>query len=151
MSLSVRRVTVGCRHARQQGVSNPYGRPYRRRKAASFYSGIPCSICGLAILTRAEFTLHHDPPVADGGNVWNEHPAHVACNASHGGKLGAARSGRRHDAEATYPAAPPPSRSPGAYQRVHEGAVAIPLRGPVEVVKADGVVVRVRGGRRYLP
>jgi hypothetical protein len=38
---------------------DPYGRPYRRRKAARFSPGLLCSICGKPILTFAEYTLHH--------------------------------------------------------------------------------------------
>jgi hypothetical protein len=56
------------RVAWDRAMSTPYGRPFRRRKAAS--------ICGKPILRPQDGTLHHDPPVADGGNTFSERPAH---------------------------------------------------------------------------
>jgi hypothetical protein len=73
----------------------PYGRPYRRRKAVAFSPGLICSLCGEPIRTRGEFVLHHDQPVSAGGNAFSERPAHKSYNATHGGRLGAQRSGRR--------------------------------------------------------
>jgi hypothetical protein len=78
-------------------MSNPYGRPFRRRKVAALRGKPPCSICGEPIRRPEQGTLHHDPPVVEGGNVFSEKPAHKWCNARHGGRLGAARSGRRRD------------------------------------------------------
>ncbi len=74
---------------------NAYGRPFRRRKAAALLGQPNCSICGKPIFRPQDGTLHHTVPVADGGNAFHERPAHRWCNASHGGKLGAERSGRK--------------------------------------------------------
>jgi hypothetical protein len=108
-------------------MSSAYGRLYRRRKAARFSPGIPCSICGEPVRTRAEFTLHRDPPVSRGGTAFDEKPAHRSCNLDHGRRLGGMTSAR-------------------------EGAIPLgPIAGPAEVHRRDGSVVIVEPGERYEP
>jgi hypothetical protein len=134
---------------------SPYGRPYRRRKTVRLIGQPPCSICGQRILRPRDGTLHHTVPVAEGGDAFSEQPAHKSCNASHGGKLGAQRRGRRRvdddelDAEFDRPAPRRGARPSSRYPRVWEGAVAVELVGPVEVHRADGTIVRVERGELY--
>jgi hypothetical protein len=137
-----------------------YGRPYRRRKARAFYPGVLCSLCGRPILTREDFVLHHDPPVSDGGTAFDEKPAHVACNEQHGRSLGgrnsrAARARRGEDEELELEQPAPRSRRHGDGSRgpriYWPGAIDIEIAGPAEIVKPNGVVVRVAAGEWYDP
>jgi hypothetical protein len=137
-------------------MSNPYGRPYRRRKATALRGQPPCSICGKPILRPEDGTLHHDPPVADGGNAFHERPAHKTCNASHGGRLGARARVREPIDELEYeldrPLPKPRTRGrSSSYPKYWPGAVDVPIDGPAEVIKGDGVVIRVERGQRYVP
>ena len=86
-------------------------------------------------------TLHHVRPVADGGNAFDERPAHRWCNAAHGGQLGAERSGSkrraRDGAPKCWPGAihrRPGTRSSGPALRP---APALRLAFPVVVIGHD--------------
>jgi hypothetical protein len=135
-------------------MSNAYGRPYRRRKAARFYPGIVCSICGEPVRTRAEFTLHHDPPVSRGGTAFDEKPAHKSCNLEHGRRLGGTTNSRRRgQVELEQGRIPSRRTRTGAprYRKVWEGALGGPLTGPAEVHRRDGSIIIVHPGERYEP
>jgi hypothetical protein len=131
--------------------ADAYGRPFRRRKAAALAGQPLCSICGRPILRPQDGTLHHDPPVTDGGNAFSERPAHKSCNASHGGRLGAARSGRRRD-EAELELPVPGPRAPARfsrYPRVWPGAITPNVTGPADIIHPDGTVTRLEAGQRW--
>lgn len=101
----------------------------------------------------AEYTLHHVVAASDGGGPFDEQPAHKVCNARHGGQLGAKRSRRDPDdlVEPVSASAPPRPRNTSGYPKVWEGAIRIPLVGPVEVHHAAGGVNRVARGQRFVP
>ena len=84
----------------------PYGRPFRRKRAAALAGRPLCVFCGLPILHPVEGTLDHDPPVSVAPRgPWRLRPAHKTCNASHGGRMGAAAAGARHAARKVWPGA----------------------------------------------
>jgi hypothetical protein len=45
---------------------------------------IICHLCGLPILSRAEFSRDHCPPLSRGGRKSNWKPAHKTCNNTRG-------------------------------------------------------------------
>jgi hypothetical protein len=62
------------------GMASSYGRPWERRKKAALFPGVRCWICGEPIRWRAEGTLDHVIPVAEGGANGPVRPAHRTCN-----------------------------------------------------------------------
>jgi hypothetical protein len=133
-------------------VSKPYGRPYRRRKAAAFYPGVPCAICGKGVLTRDQFTLHHSPAVSEGGGPFDEKPAHKTCNTTHGQQLGGTVSSRRRGQEPELPPGRPARRRGGSglpKQWVGQAAIDFEFTGPARLVYHDGLDVTLRAGERH--
>jgi hypothetical protein len=111
-------------------MSSPYGRPFRRRKAAAFWGKTLCSICGRPILRSEDGTLHHVVPVADGGTAPHERPAHKNCNARHGGKLGAERRRKKRRSGTGQR----PRCWPGAIDYEAEGHEIIRLTPAVRII-----------------
>lgn len=98
-------------------ADHAYRRAAARLRAKAEASGAPCAFCGGAIDYALRpphprsFSADHVTPLSRGGQLMGElRPAHLFCNASAGGRLGAeSRAEARRRRDPNHEVSPSPS------------------------------------------
>jgi hypothetical protein len=136
-----------------------YGHQHQRTRKVVLLRDPVCTERGC---TRRSVEAHHDPALSErhppGSDRYNVELMRGVCGPCHDrltGQLQSRRLKRQHaarvDDEETFPAPAPVSINRRQLPRAWEGAVRVPLDGPVEVHRVDGTVTFVPAGQHYEP
>lgn len=112
-----------------------------------------CTECGLAPSSQ----VHHEPPLSErrGGSDTDTRLMRGVCAPCHRKLTGQLQPRlpprEQNEREETRPVPLPARPRSGKLPWVLEGAIAMPLTGPVEVHHRDGTVTVVETGERYIP